>query len=91
MPLCILVVEFDGTLVAMFGGLLAMSFLAEWWGRRSLAKARNRVQLYPNGVMVRFSRIATIWLPDQALVEGTATDVRRLLAEHIKPVDRGST
>jgi hypothetical protein len=40
--------------------------------------------VYPNGVMVRFSRLAAIWLPDSALVEGSAEDVRRLLAENVK-------
>jgi hypothetical protein len=34
--------------------------------------------------MVRFSRLAVIWLPDQALVEGTADNVRTLLGENIR-------
>jgi hypothetical protein len=119
------VIDFDLSSIAVFGAFLALSFLGEWWGRRGLAKARNRVRfkgstttvsmdengidvvgeagnthgkwsgllppvVYPNGVMVRFSRLAVIWLPDQALVEGSAEDVRRLLAENVKepPTDR---
>jgi hypothetical protein len=109
------VIDFDWSSIGMFGGFLVLSFLGEWWGRRGLAKARNRVRfkgstttvsmdengvdvvgeagnthdkwsgllppiVYPNGVMVRFSRLAGIWLPDSELVEGSADDVRRLLS-----------
>jgi hypothetical protein len=40
--------------------------------------------VHPNGVMVKFSRFAMIWLPDLALVEGSPDDVRRLFAENVK-------
>jgi hypothetical protein len=40
--------------------------------------------VYPDGVMVKFSRFALIWLPDRALVEGSPGDVRILLAENVK-------
>lgn len=40
--------------------------------------------IYPDGVMVKFSRFAAIWLPDPALIEGSAADVRKLLAENVK-------
>ncbi len=40
--------------------------------------------VYPNGVLVKFSRFAGIWLPDRALVEGSPHDVRNLLARNIK-------
>jgi hypothetical protein len=33
----------------------------------------------PNGVFLRFSRLSGAWLPDEALVEGSANDVRQLL------------
>jgi hypothetical protein len=41
-----------------------------------------------NGVLVRFSKLGWIWLPDQALIEGSPEDVRKLLAENLK--DSGS-
>jgi hypothetical protein len=40
--------------------------------------------IYPHGVVIKFSRFAMVWLPDQALVEGSAADVRALLAENVK-------
>jgi hypothetical protein len=40
--------------------------------------------IYPYGVMVKFSRFAMIWLPDNALIEGSPDDVRRLLADNVK-------
>ena len=36
--------------------------------------------IYPHGVVIKFSRLAMVWLPDQALVEGSTVDVRTLLA-----------
>jgi hypothetical protein len=39
--------------------------------------------IYPEGVLVRFSRLSTIWLPDQALIEGSAADVRKLLSDNV--------
>jgi hypothetical protein len=39
--------------------------------------------VHPNGVLIQVSRIAWIWLPDQALVEGSPEDVRKLLAENV--------
>ncbi len=40
--------------------------------------------VYPNGVALKFNRIATLWLPDSALVGGSPGDVRQLLREHIE-------
>ena len=40
--------------------------------------------IYPNGVLLKLSRLSGIWLPDQALVEGSPEDVRQLLEENIK-------
>ncbi len=40
--------------------------------------------LTPDGVLLRASRLGGTWLPDKALVEGSATDVRRLLAANLK-------
>ena len=39
---------------------------------------------YPHGVLIKFSRLSGIWLPDQALIEGSPDDVRKLLAENVK-------
>ena len=107
---------------AFFGIFLAISFFGEWFGRRSLAKARANVPgkgstsvvsiskqavdidgvlgnahrkwlamlqpaIYPHGVLIRFSRLAALWLPDQALIEGSPADVRQLLAENIDKSD----
>jgi hypothetical protein len=107
---------------ALFGVLLAISFWAQWFGRRTLAKARKNVRakgstsvvsineqgvdidgalgnshlkwpamlqpaIYPQGVLIRFSRLAAFWLPDQALTEGSPADVRHLLAENIGKSD----
>jgi len=98
---------------------LALSVAGEWFGRRNLARARNRVRgkgttstvslddemigiegvngnshlkwsamlqpvIYPDGVLVKFSRLAMLWLPDHALIEGSPGDVRKLLAENVK-------
>jgi hypothetical protein len=43
--------------------------------------------IYPQGVLVRFSRLSALWLPDQALIEGSPADVRQLLAENIDKSD----
>jgi hypothetical protein len=40
--------------------------------------------IYPNGVLVKFSRFSMLWLPDQSLVEGTPAEVRQLLADNVK-------
>jgi membrane protein implicated in regulation of membrane protease activity len=40
--------------------------------------------VHPNGVSIQVSRISWIWLPDQALVEGSPEDVRKLLAENVR-------
>jgi hypothetical protein len=40
--------------------------------------------IFPSGVMVRLTRHGWIWLPDEALIEGSAEDVRKLLAENVK-------
>ena len=45
--------------------------------------------IYPSGVLIKFSRFAMVWLPDKALIEGSAADVRQLLADNVidgKPV-----
>lgn len=40
--------------------------------------------IYPHGVLLKFSRLSGIWLPDQALIEGSAADVRKLLTQNVK-------
>jgi hypothetical protein len=40
--------------------------------------------VYPNGVLLKLSRISYLWLADQALTEGSPEQVRQLLAEHVK-------
>jgi len=40
--------------------------------------------IYPDGVLIKFSRFAMVWLPDQALVDGSPADVRHLLTENVK-------
>jgi hypothetical protein len=106
----------------LFGVFLAISFWGEWFGRRSLAKARERLRakgsttvvsmneqgvdidgalgnshlkwpamlqpaIYPQGVLIRFSRLSALWLPDQSLIEGSSADVRQLLADNIDKSD----
>lgn len=39
--------------------------------------------IYPNGVLIKFSRLSMVWLPDQNLSEGSPADVRQLLAENV--------
>ena len=39
--------------------------------------------IYSNGVLVKFSRVAQMWLPDATLVEGSPADVRQLLSDHV--------
>ena len=39
--------------------------------------------VYPNGVLMKMSRLSGIWLPDNALIEGLPADVRTLLAENV--------
>lgn len=47
--------------------------------------------VYPNGVALKFNRIATLWWHDSALVGGSPGDERQLLRENIKaPVANGS-
>lgn len=38
-----------------------------------------------NGVALKFSRITVLWLPDSALIEGSADEVRQLLAKNVVP------
>jgi hypothetical protein len=40
--------------------------------------------IYADGVLIKFSRLSMVWLPDQALIEGSPADVRKLLAENVK-------
>jgi hypothetical protein len=39
--------------------------------------------IYPNGVLIKLSRLSMVWLPDQNLSEGSPADVRQLLAENV--------
>jgi hypothetical protein len=43
--------------------------------------------IYPQGVLIKFSRLSGVWLPDQALIEGSPADVRQLLAENVEKSD----
>ena len=43
--------------------------------------------IYPQGVLIKFSRLSGLWLPDQALIEGSPADVRQLLAENVEKSD----
>jgi hypothetical protein len=48
--------------------------------------------VYPDGVLIKFSRVGMSWLPDSALIEGSPGDVRQLLAAHVKAsTDRAVT
>lgn len=40
--------------------------------------------IYPDGVLIKLSRFAMVWLPDYALIDGSPADVRNLLAENVK-------
>ncbi|MFL6600871.1 MAG: YcxB family protein [Steroidobacteraceae bacterium] len=40
--------------------------------------------IFQDGVLIKLSRVNMIWLPDSALVEGSAADVRQLLAANVK-------
>jgi hypothetical protein len=40
--------------------------------------------VYPDGVLVKFSRLNMVWLPDSALVEGSPADVRELLRANVQ-------
>lgn len=40
--------------------------------------------IYPDGVLIKLSRVSMFWLPDAALVEGSPADVRELLATNVK-------
>jgi hypothetical protein len=46
--------------------------------------------IYPNGVLIKLSRISMVWLPDQNLSEGSPADVRQLLAENVSVAPSGS-
>jgi len=39
--------------------------------------------IYPDGALIKFSRLSMLWLPDLALIDGSPTDVRNLLAENV--------
>ena len=39
--------------------------------------------IYPQGVLMRLSRLSAMWLPDETLIEGSPADVRQLLARNI--------
>jgi hypothetical protein len=117
--------HFDWSVTAMFAAFLVLSFLGEWVGQRSLARARKNTRfkgstttvsmdengvdvvgeagnshgnwsgilpptVSPNGVLFKFSRFAVIWLPDEALVEGSPDDVRKLLEENVKDLAQQS-
>jgi hypothetical protein len=38
----------------------------------------------PDGVLLKFSRLGGMWLPDTALVEGSANDARPLLSAKVQ-------
>ena len=40
--------------------------------------------IYPNGVLIKFSRFSMLWLPDQSLTQGTPAEVRQLLTDNVK-------
>jgi hypothetical protein len=40
--------------------------------------------IYPDGVVIKFSRFAMVGRPDQALIDGSPADVRQLLSENVK-------
>jgi hypothetical protein len=40
--------------------------------------------IYADGVLIKFSRFAMVWLPDQALIAGSPAEVRNLLSENVK-------
>jgi hypothetical protein len=40
--------------------------------------------IYPDGVLIKLSRVNMMWLPDKALVEGSPADVRQLLTANVK-------
>jgi len=40
--------------------------------------------IYPDGVLIKLSRVNMIWLPDSALAEGSPADVRQLLAANVE-------
>jgi hypothetical protein len=40
--------------------------------------------IYPDGVLVKLSRASMVWLPDNALIEGSPDEVRRVLAAKVK-------
>jgi hypothetical protein len=40
--------------------------------------------IYADGVLIKLSPVAMVWLPDQALIEGSPDDVRKLLAENVR-------
>jgi len=40
--------------------------------------------IYPDGVLLKLSRVNMIWLPDKDLVEGSPADVRQVLAANVK-------
>jgi hypothetical protein len=37
----------------------------------------------PDGVLIELFRVSGMWLPDRALVEGSPSDVRQLLAANV--------
>jgi hypothetical protein len=45
--------------------------------------------IYSNGVLIKFSRLSMVWLPDQSLSEGSPADVRQLLAENVNAAHSG--
>jgi hypothetical protein len=39
--------------------------------------------IYHDGVLIKFSRLSMVWLPDKALTEGSVAEVRQLLSDHV--------
>ena len=44
----------------------------------------SRAIAYPQGVLLKMQTNAYVWLPDNSLIEGSAGDVRQLVADHIQ-------
>jgi len=40
--------------------------------------------VHPDGVLLKFPRLSVVWLPDQALIEGSPDEVGKLLADNLE-------
>jgi hypothetical protein len=66
---------------------MAWIWLVRWRTHTVSESGLLKSVIYGNGVLLQFSRTVWIWLPDQALIEGSAADVRQLLAENAKDAE----